>query len=163
MDSQQIKTLDFYSCGFLTHGLAEVEGMAKRIGAKDCTPEIETSEVIVDFRGIFQWMFSGMVEWILMCSTIYVHVCEFWCAIVCPERKVCRLSRLLRRVPRHASDDKVLTGRGGSCYAAACLCSSPLLTMLDIQQVLMARFSDSEESFRSGWNALRGALEGGGP
>ena len=46
-----------------------------RLWAKDCTPEINTSEIIVDFQLHFPMDF---------------HFCDFWCAIFCPE---CRGSR----------------------------------------------------------------------
>ena len=29
---------------------------------KYCTPEIDTSEIIVDFQGVFQWIVSGMFQ-----------------------------------------------------------------------------------------------------
>ena len=35
-------------------------------GAKDCTPEIDTSEIIVEFR-----------------------FCDFWCVICCPDSSFC--------------------------------------------------------------------------
>ena len=40
------------------------------LGAKDCTPEISTSEIIVDFRLTFSNRFS---------------FCEIWCVRFCPE------------------------------------------------------------------------------
>ena len=35
------------------------------LGAKDCTPEIDLSEILADVTvsGNFQWMFSGILQW----------------------------------------------------------------------------------------------------
>ena len=47
------------------------------LGATYRTPEIKTSETIVDFRWHlptdFQWQFP-----------MDVHFCDFWCVVVCP-------------------------------------------------------------------------------
>ena len=32
------------------------------LGAKDCTPESNTSEIVGDFQWHFQWMFSGIFQ-----------------------------------------------------------------------------------------------------
>ena len=45
------------------------------LGAKDCTPEINTSEIIVDFR----WHFPMDFQW--RCST-ELHFWDFWCNIL---------------------------------------------------------------------------------
>ena len=44
-------------------------GLTAFLGARYCTPEINTSEIIVDF----QWH-----------SPMDSHFCDFWCVIVCP-------------------------------------------------------------------------------
>ena len=36
-------------------------------GAEDCTPEVDTSEFIVDSGGICQWTLSGMLRCMLSC------------------------------------------------------------------------------------------------
>ena len=48
------------------------------VGAKYCTPEINTSEIIVDF----QWHFTIHFQWHFPMD---FHFCEFWCAIFRPE------------------------------------------------------------------------------
>ena len=47
-------------------------------GQKICAPEIDTSEIIVDF----QWHFPMDFE--RHFPTTF-HFCDFWCAIFCPE------------------------------------------------------------------------------
>ena len=54
-----------------------------RFGTEDCTPEIDTSEIIV------QWMFNGIFQWMMD-----VHVCDFWCLIFCPDRSDPRNNQL---------------------------------------------------------------------
>ena len=36
-----------------------------KAGVTSCTPEIDTSKVIVDLSGMFQWITSGMFHWML--------------------------------------------------------------------------------------------------
>ena len=85
------------------------------LGAKDCTPEIDTSEIIVNcqchFPLGFEWHFakgislvSGMFQRIVTCPVdVYwncpmdcqrhclmkVHACENWCVIFRPECSTC--------------------------------------------------------------------------
>ena len=42
------------------------------LGAKSCTPEISTSEIIVDFRGIVRWTFSGIFQYDFSLSQLCV-------------------------------------------------------------------------------------------
>ena len=77
--------------------------MHTSLGAKACTPEINTSEIIVDFRGvfqrnliiarIFQRIVTFPVDFHRICPTdvrcrfpTEFHFCDFWRAIVCPEK-----------------------------------------------------------------------------
>ena len=67
--------------------------------AEDSTPEIDTSEAIVDCRGVSQCIFSGIFQRILTFSVAFskgfshfqrdflvdFHFCEFRCAIFCSE------------------------------------------------------------------------------
>ena len=46
-------------------------------GAKDRMPEINASEIIVDF----QWHFPMDVQWHFPMDC---HVCDIWCVIFCP-------------------------------------------------------------------------------
>ena len=80
------------------------------IGAKDCTPEIKTSEIIVDVQWhipmdvqwhvptdvnlsvvLFQRIVTCPVDVYLNCPMdcqwhvpMHVHVCDIWCVICCP-------------------------------------------------------------------------------
>ena len=49
-----------------------------RLGAKYCTPEINTPEIIVGA----QWYFPMDGQWHF---PMECHVCDFWCVICCPE------------------------------------------------------------------------------
>ena len=99
------------------------------LGAKDCTPEIDTSEIIVDFQWHFpmicqwhfptefrcsvvfskglslsQWILTGIVQWIFTGIVQWISFCDFWRAIFCPEPgrlESCRPSR--GNVPGHWS------------------------------------------------------------
>ena len=82
-----------------------------------CTPEIKTSEIIVDFQWHFpmdvQWCFptnkslvSGIFQRIVTFPVdnywkfpmdfqwrfpMELHFCDFWCVIFCPERQISRM------------------------------------------------------------------------
>ena len=80
------------------------------LGAKHRTPEISTSEIIVDLRGhfptefrFFQWYFS-----------MDFHFCDFWCVIFCPEghQAAARGPRGASAAPSSAR--RRCTGRRGS-------------------------------------------------
>ena len=76
-------------------------------GAKYYTPEIDTSEIIVDCQRHFptgfhysvvfsqgsslvQWIFSGFVQWIFSGVFQWNHFCDFWCVICCPDSRTLR-------------------------------------------------------------------------
>ena len=51
---------------------------SRKLGAKDCTPEINTSEIIVDFQWISQWTFSGTLSNITsLVSCVFQRIVTF--------------------------------------------------------------------------------------
>ena len=50
----------------------EIQLARLTLGAKDRTPEINSSEIIVMYSGIFQWTFSGIFQHHFMFSCISV-------------------------------------------------------------------------------------------
>ena len=54
-----------------TGGASENPERKPQIGANYCTPEINTSEIIVDF----QWHFPMDVQ---RCFPVEFHMCDFW-------------------------------------------------------------------------------------
>ena len=85
------------SCGYHRSEMVQhVQRTAAWLGAQDCTPEIDTSEIIVDLRDMFLWIFSDICQWIVTSQLDFqrnypvdchwdfpmdVRLCEFWCAI----------------------------------------------------------------------------------
>ena len=61
-------------------GLGEQGGHAY-VGAKDCTPEIDTSEITLDAQWHFPMDFQRHFPKDFFC------LCDVWCVIFCPERR----------------------------------------------------------------------------
>ena len=62
------------------------------LGAKDCPPEIDGSEIIVDF----QWHFPMDFQWHF---PMEFHFCDFWCVILCPEPRAAGPGRRASSAP----------------------------------------------------------------